>query len=310
MRSIYFSAALVCLSMNSFAQLSGNSNYLQPTIAPSQDIHIIQQTNQMSITVSGINNVKPDAFVAIFNLKQGGDSLEEVDRLMNNRLKEVTTAIEAIPGVAETYVDMISFTPLYEIEIAKKLFSKDSYNEIPAGFEVKKNLHIKFTDPKALDQIISKCAASEVYDLVRVDYYIEDMEGAKRALLDKAKEVYAKRLADYEQVAGASVKEAQKKVFDGFKVYYPIDRYKSYNAQQGTKMFYQTSNFKRSGEAPSTLYYEPIMNKVFDYTINPVVFQPVVQVVYQMTVVFTNEQRPEKEFFWLTPEGQKVILQP
>ncbi len=52
-------------------------------------------------------------------------------------------------GVKEkdVFTDMLSFVPVYEIETTRKLFSK-TYQEVPAGFEIQKNIHIRFTDAR------------------------------------------------------------------------------------------------------------------------------------------------------------------
>ncbi|MBK8581165.1 MAG: hypothetical protein IPL86_04800 [Flavobacteriales bacterium] len=52
---------------------------------------------------------------------------------------------------------MLSFVPVYEIETTRKFFGK-TYQEVPAGFESQKNIHIKFTDARMLDQIVSAAA--------------------------------------------------------------------------------------------------------------------------------------------------------
>ena len=66
---------------------------------------------------------------------------------------------------------MISFVPVYQYETEKKVFNRKTYNEVPAGFELKKNIHIKFSDPEQLNEFISILSNYEIYDLVRVDYF-------------------------------------------------------------------------------------------------------------------------------------------
>lgn len=41
---------------------------------------------------------------------------------------------------------MIFFMLQYEYEKEKKIFSKKSYNEILVGFELQKNLYVKYED--------------------------------------------------------------------------------------------------------------------------------------------------------------------
>ncbi|WP_294199870.1 hypothetical protein [uncultured Chryseobacterium sp.] len=61
-------------------------------------------------------NVKAEKYVAIFSVTQVGESAEEVNGLIENRIK-------AYQG-AETYVDMISFVPVYQYNAEKKTSSK------------------------------------------------------------------------------------------------------------------------------------------------------------------------------------------
>jgi len=45
------------------------------------------------------------------------------------------------------------------------LFSK-TYTEVPKGFEMQKNLHIKFNDENLLDDIMTFAANNEIYDFI------------------------------------------------------------------------------------------------------------------------------------------------
>ncbi|MDQ3101057.1 MAG: hypothetical protein M3R08_06695 [Bacteroidota bacterium] len=74
---------------------------------------------------------------------------------------------------ANVFVDMLSFVPVFQVEETRKLFSKTNH-EVPAGFEIQKNIHLRFTDPSVLDRIVTAAAKEEIYDLVKVDYYVQD----------------------------------------------------------------------------------------------------------------------------------------
>ncbi len=74
----------------------------------------------------------------------------------------------------DIYVDMVNFFPKYEYDVSKKLFSKKTYTEIPKGFELQKNIHIRYTAPALLDRIVTAAARQEIYDIVKVDYFVKD----------------------------------------------------------------------------------------------------------------------------------------
>lgn len=105
---------------------------------------------------------------------------------MENRINNSILRIKAYQE-AETYVDMISFVPVYQYNAEKKTSSKKTYNEVPAGFELKKNIHIKFQDPSQLNDFIAILSKNEIYDLIRVDYFAANLENIRKELMAKAK---------------------------------------------------------------------------------------------------------------------------
>jgi uncharacterized protein YggE len=125
------------------------------------------------LEVNAMMNMKADSYLAIFNVTQLGQSAEEADSLMNERVARFTGRVKK-QGVKENdvFTDMLSFVPVYEIETTRKLFSK-TYQEVPAGFEIQKNIHVKFTDARVLDKLVTAAAKEEIYDLVKVDFFVD-----------------------------------------------------------------------------------------------------------------------------------------
>ena len=56
-------------------------------------------------------------------LKQAGIDMKSVDQALNSRVNAIIKDLDLVESVDETYLDMISFTPLYEMEVTKKLCS-------------------------------------------------------------------------------------------------------------------------------------------------------------------------------------------
>ncbi|GIM56948.1 hypothetical protein CAPN006_13410 [Capnocytophaga canimorsus] len=100
---------------------------------------------------------------------------------MSRRIYQAINQIKNLKGV-EVYVDIISFVPIYEFEIEKKIFSKKNYNEVPKGFELKKNIHIKYTSYAQLDEFINILSKEEIYDLVKVDYFANNLDNVKKKI--------------------------------------------------------------------------------------------------------------------------------
>lgn len=288
-----------------FGQVSGNINYQNQVSFPNQNINVnTPSTTDIYISVKGLANIKANSYVAIFSVTQVGKTTEEVNELLDRRINPVLTAIKQKKGV-ETYVDMISFVPVYEFKVEKKLFSKKTYNEIPKGFELKKNIHIKYSDPNQLNDFISLLSNQEIYDLVRVDYFSDSIESVKKELMNKAKNIFQEKIKIYETLLGASFDSFEKRINDGFNVMLPVEMYKSYEAFSSSSLNAKKSAKVNTFDKSTTLYYQPIIDKEFDFVINPVILEPVIQIMYEIKIYREKKptQKNNKEYFIITPNG-------
>ncbi|PIE85962.1 MAG: SIMPL domain-containing protein [Bacteroidia bacterium] len=290
-----------------FGQEAGNINYQNQIQYYDNNINIrFPESSDLFIGVKGLANVKADAYVAIFSVTQVGKTTEEVNKLINERINKALETIKKNPEI-ETFVDMISFVPAYEYEVEKKIFSKKTYNEIPAGFELKKNIHIKYSNPDMLNEILTALSKAEIYDLVRVDYFSNKLEAIKKELSTKAKTILQEKLKNYETILSLNLDSVKKQLTDGYKVVLPVEKYKSYQAYSNSSL-----NFKKSAKLThtyksTTLYYQPVIDKEFDFVINPIILQPVIQVMYDIKLKINREskaQKIEKKYILITPNGE------
>ena len=311
MKKVTFLILTTLFCQVTFGQVSGNINYQNQVRFPDQNINVnTPSTSDIYISVKGLANIKADSYVAIFSVTQVGKTTEEVNKLLDIRINPVLTEIKQKKGV-ETYVDMISFVPVYEIEIEKKLFSKNTYNEIPKGFELKKNIHIKYSDPNQLNDFISLLSNQEIYDLVRVDYFSDSLESVKKELMNKARNILQEKIISNETLLGVSFASFEKSINDGFKVMLPVEMYKSYEAFSSTSLNLNKSTNVNASDKSTTLYYQPIIDKEFDFVINPVILEPVIQVMYEVKIVINRENKitqNDKEYYIITPNGEMKIL--
>ncbi len=289
-------------------QVSGNINYQNRVHYSGNSVGLnYPQNSNILISIKGLANVKADSYVAIFSVIQAGKTTEEVNRLINERINKATNNFKTRQGV-EIFVDMISFVPVYEYEAQKKLFSKTTYNEIPAGFEIKKNIHIKYSNPNFLDEVISVFANYEIYDLVRVDYFSNNIETVKKELMTKARTILKERLTNHESILSVKFDNVKKNIVDGYKVLLPVEMYDSYQAYQSFGNSYlqvkKTKEVHQAGKS-TTPYYKPITNKEFDFVINPIILEPVIQVIYELklTIVREKEKVTDKKYFFISTNG-------
>ncbi len=307
MKNILCLASVLAFQL-SFAQFSGNINYQNQVRYAENNININLPTpNNIVINIKGMANVTADKYVAIFSLTQVAETSEEVNSLMDKRLNSSITEIKINKGI-ETYIDMVSFVPVYQYAVEKKIFSKKTYNEVPTGFELKKNLHVKFSDPSQLNELIKILAKNEIYDLVRVDYFANNLELIKKELANKAKISLQEKVKSYESLLGETFANSEKTINEGFQIKLPTEMYKSYEAHNSSTLaLSRLANINQANKS-TTLYYQPVLDKEFDFVINPTILEPVIQVMYEVKLLITKEKKSEnkdnKSYILITPNGE------
>ncbi|MFQ6603211.1 SIMPL domain-containing protein [Flavobacterium sp. C3NV] len=307
MKKLFFTASTALFSTFIMAQASGNINYHDQESYNNTAIDInFPSNNDILVSVKGLANVKADAYTAIFSITQNGKTTKEVNELMDQRIMQSLNEIKLKKGV-ETFVDMISFVPVYEYETEKKVFNRKTYNEVPAGFELQKNIHIKFDDPNQLNEFIAILSNYEIYDLVKVDYFSNALETIKKEMTTKAKLLVQEKLKNYQELLGETFINTEKKITDDFIINVPIEMYKSYEAYNSSSLnLKKAANINQINKSV-TLYYQPVFNKDFDFVMNSTVLEPVIQIQYEIKIAINREKKPvsktDKEFILVTPNG-------
>ncbi len=283
----------------------------------------------MIFEVNALKNVKADSYVAIFNITQLGETAESVDSILNIRYnKFVSEAIKESIVADDIFLDMISLVPVYEYEVEKKLFSK-TYNEVPKGFELQKNLHIRFTKGKILDKIVTIAAKNEIYDLVKVEYIAKEVESVYDELRDKSVKLLTKKLTSFNKL-GIKLDTVYHIISEKSTITYPISRYSSYQAfsrssidaiekkrikskksdKNETLVTSYPQTVKQVRES-NTLYYNQIPYDNYDIVINPEILEPEIQFSYNLKIKYIikkPDKKIEKHFLHLTPEGNLKTL--
>lgn len=317
MKKVIFILSSILTSTGLYSQISGNINYQQQTRLNENNIDVRINSNDIVINIKGMCNVKAESYVAIFSLTQTGEKLEEIQLLMEERINQIKKPFVTKSDI-EFYTDMISFVPCYEFEETKKAFNKKTYNEVPKGFEMKINIHVKYKDPNALSQIVAACSANEVYDLIRVDYFASNMEQIRKELAVKAQLILKERIKTRQDLLGLDFSTMKKQMADGYRVMYPIESYKSYQAYSNSSLNLRKSATVTQTEKSTTQFYQPVFDKEFDFVLNPEIVEPIIQVMYEITfrIITEETQKPapivetkiSKEYFIVTHEGDVKAL--
>ncbi len=281
-----------------------------------QPVKATVQGDVLVLEVNAMMNVKADSYLAIFHLNQLGQSAEEADSLINGRIEGLLDRLEREKiATADVFVDMLSFVPVFEIEETRKLFSR-TYQEVPAGFEIQKNIHLRFTDPRVLDRIVTAAAKEEIYDLVKVDYYISDQGARYDTLRLFAQRTMQQKLDHFEKL-GLKIEESHRTGGERNGAYFPLERYTTYSANSRSSL-----NSRRKGQLvndirkASTLFYNKVPYSSFDLVLHPEITEPPVQFTYNLTLhcrlppqVTPKEAKELVKYIWINDRGDMKELQ-
>lgn len=321
------------ISTSNFSQTAGNYVYEKMKNTPSSfggpgDKNIRSfNSNTLTIEASALMNIIPDAQIVVFTIVQLGESAQEATELIDSKLNPIKAGLNQI-GISNSniVVDMISFIPRYEDTVINKKFSK-TFTEIPKGFELKKNIHIKFKDHELIDKIIAICASYEVYDMAKVEYVILDNEENMLAMRDKMLKHLGDKIAFYHDLEiqdEIDIIQVDEKTNE----FYPQDRYQSYTGHSSSS--YEALGNQKKKKSVSrvskntSIFYDPLSTKSFDIVMNPGIIEPTVQYTYTLNVTYTlptakkdvvikekivEKIVKEKEYILISPTGETKVLQ-
>ncbi len=293
--------------------ISNNGGSLVPAnILPPAPIVI---NNGLELTVRVLSNQTADRYVAIFNLTQIAETADKTNQLMKERVEGFQSALKGM-GIVDNniYIDVVTFIPLYEYEKDKKIFSNRN-NEVPKGYELQQNIHIGYTNADQLRAIMTTAAKFEVFDLITVEYQVDNYETVYGEMRQRAMGNIAQQLEGYEKQLGIDLTKANRSLAENKRVAYPSSRYSSYKAFANVSMGNINERSKTQDMyKPTTYYYDQLRAENFDIVIQPQVLEPAVQFVYELRLRIQMQpqgsEKPKNNYFWLTPTGQQVRVDP
>jgi len=263
--------------------------------------------NEVILDVHALMNVKAGHFLAVFNLTQVGETTAKTNDMINMRIDSFTTAIKRL-GISnkDIYIDMIYLVPTFEFEVEKKLFSK-TYNEVPTGFEMQKNVHVTFTDINTVEKLVTLAARYEIYDLVKVDFFVDNTEAVYDSLRNIAVICLNKKINSFKKL-NLSLSDKYQIIRENSYSIYPETQYPDYDAFVSQSI---EAVSKKTGvtkiRKPKTVAYDQIPYNQFDIIINPEILEPVVQFVYNLQVKYTldkPEVKAKNTYMLVTPSGE------
>jgi uncharacterized protein YggE len=268
-----------------------------------------------------MENVVAPEHVAVFSLVQVGLTVDSTHSLMEETLRRFIAELSGI-GIPRdnVFIDMISFEPKYESQIEKKMFSKRAV-EVPKGFELKKNVHVRYGDDQLFNSIMAAAAKAEIYDLIKVDYFVKDIDKVYDRLRTEALRIVENKRKAFATAGVVFDTTYNRTAYENMAAYYPADRYFDYSSAGAVSLDAlkkKSSAETVKAEKIATQYYHKLPYNAFDMVINPVVHEPAVQFTYSLYVRYTLKRRlvdpkpkplkPDPPAYYKLDENLKVVV--
>jgi uncharacterized protein YggE len=234
-------------------------------------------------------NVRADEYVVVFSILQGGETVAQCGQKMDATVKQFSDELKTL-GIAEDarFVDFIAQNKIYGFEVTGEIA-----REKLVGFELKKNISIHYKDALLLDKIVLAASHSQVFDLIKVDYIVADLDRIQDRLMEEATRIIKRKTSRYEKLLEIKLQPPAQVFAEKSAVHYPTDMYDSYTAFETEHVNIPanrdrlTTQTVRKGR---TFYFNGLDADGFDAVINPVMIEPVVQFTLYLKVKYEVKQ--------------------
>ncbi len=230
-------------------------------------------------------NIKADEYVASFGIQGEGETSLKSEQVVDTKIDAFKSKLVSI-GLNETFVDFINQAPYYEFDSTGK-----TATEKLKGYKTAKNILIRYKDRNLLRQITNSANALGIYDLIKIDFVVNDFSQIKTKMLTEATKIIKSKEQTYSNL-GIALKIVGV-VAEKFRTFSPDELYQDYTAFEAGN----TQGFKKvvQKSKASTSYYSGFDGKDFDLTINPSTLEPNVQAVMYLRVKYLPTVTPKVE---------------
>jgi len=283
MKTIYLLFLMVACGLTCAAQEAGNRQYggANRRTVPSNGV-IFGTENKDLVPAQYIEayvllNSAPDEFVAVFGVAQEGPTAAQSNNKVNTQLDQFLKAIAKL-GIArgDTFVDLITQNRVYSF--VPSADNSSIIQEKLTGFETKKTIAVRYKDRALLEKLLAEAAAVSIFDLIKVDYVINDMTKIRNRLFDEASRIIKQKEETYARALG--IKLRRDAIYqEKYDTLYPAELYETYKAfESGTVDTNYDSRTRVVHERKSsTSYLEPLDRSAFDSVLTPIGIEPVVK---------------------------------
>jgi uncharacterized protein YggE len=274
-------ACLLAIAADAHAQNSGNVVYSDANrrlgkVPITLGAIPLPDNSGMLIPAHVQINIKADEHVALFGLSQEGRTIQECMQKLDPQLGNFIDELKKIGlKVEDAAIDHTTQTRTYDYQISGSVA-----NEKATGFIVKKTVFVHFKEKEWMDKLMAAAAKSNIYDLIKVDYLVNNPTAIREKLLAESARIIKEKADRYDKLLGLKFRSQVQVMQESYNTVFPTEAYDSYTAFESGKVSESTfSDRNRVKEArkEETFFFNTKDAGDFDYIVNPVVTEPVIQ---------------------------------
>ena len=278
--------AMIFISQNTIAQQSGNSAYgYGGSFGKAETADKLFLTDSSFIIPASVAiNVIADQYVVTFSTTEEAAEVSECNSKIDKRISAFKADLKKM-GIADkdVFVDMTTQNKIYDYKVNANI--AEQYIK---GFELQKNIIIRFAPISQFDQIVIAASAHGIYDMVKVDYIVSDLPAVYAKLFEAAGKVIDQKKIMYTSLTHTTLSNSSSIYGEKIYSYYPPQLYKGYQANESSDVYGQFNDYVvKDLRKSTTFYYDPINYSGFDTVINPAVTEPAVAFALDLQVKFS-----------------------
>lgn len=272
-------ACLIAIAAEARAQDSGNivyANRKPVKIAMTLGAIPLPDNSGMLIPAHVQINIQADEHVAVFGLSQEGRSLQDCMQKLDPQIENFIGELKKIGFKPEDLsIDRTAQTRIYDYQI-----SGNVANEKATGMIVKKTVSVHFKEKEWMDKLMAAAARSNIYDLIKVDYLVNNPAAIRERLLAESARIIKEKAERYDKLLGMKFRSQIQVIQESYDTIFPGEAYDSYKAYESGKVSesaFSDRNRVKEARKEETFFFNTNDAGNFDYIINPIVTEPVIQ---------------------------------
>lgn len=194
-----------------------NSNQMTGYGAVSPEINAEDYT--ISIAVKVLYNATPDGYHVTYTKSFISQTVAGVEQLMNAKTDSLIRAVRSIGIVQQDVVlDILALDPIFNLNI------RDTIIDQPIGYKITENVTFRINQLSNLRRLSKICLDHNIYDLVKVQAYLNNAKPILDSLAQKSVEILELKKQLSEDI-GWTFDNGTTNFKESKQVFYPNERY-------------------------------------------------------------------------------------